>query len=79
MALSFSEIVYRELVHYLGPHTTRMALKTFSHKAVGKAPEQLAKGDLPQVLSALRPMMRTLIGAEECDEVLAQLHHELDL
>jgi hypothetical protein len=74
-----AEIVYRQLVHYLGPHTTRTALKAFCHKAVGKQPDALTVDDMPAVLSALRPMMRTLIGIEECEEVLAQLHFELGL
>jgi len=74
-----SEIVYQTLVHYLGPHTTRTALRTFCSKAVGKAPEALTDSDMPHLLSALRPMLRTLIGAEECEKVLAHLNLELGL
>ena len=74
-----SEIVYRHLVHYLGPHTTRTALKTFCTKAVHKAPEALTLDDMPDVLSALRPMMRTLLGAKESEQVLAQITYELRL
>jgi hypothetical protein len=74
-----SEVVFHHLVHYLGPHTTRTALKTFCAKAVGKSPEALTLADMPTVLSALRPMMRTLIGVKECDLVLAQVNHELGL
>jgi hypothetical protein len=74
-----SEIVYRHLVHYLGPHTTRTALKTFCTKAVHKAPEALTLDDMPNVLSALRPMMRTLLGAKESEQVLAQITYELRL
>jgi hypothetical protein len=77
--LSLPDKVYRQLVHYLGPHTTRTALKTFSQKAVGKSPEALTLNDMPQVLSALRPMMRTLIGADECELVLAQINRDLGL
>jgi hypothetical protein len=74
-----SEVVFHHLVHYLGPHTTRTALKTFCAKAVGKSPEALTLADMPALLNALRPMMRTLIGVKECDLVLAQVNHELGL
>ena len=74
-----SEVVFHHLVHYLGPHTTRTALKTFCARSVGKSPETLTLADMPMLLGALRPMMRTLIGAKECDLVLAQVHQELGL
>jgi hypothetical protein len=74
-----ANILYDQLVHYLGPHTTRSAIKTFSNKAVGKAPNALTVEDMPKVLNALRPMMRTLIGVEECEAVIAQLSEELGL
>jgi hypothetical protein len=34
---------------------------------------------MPNVLSALRPMMRTLLGAKESEQVLAQITYELRL
>jgi hypothetical protein len=76
---SLGEIVYGHLVPYLGPHTTRAALRTFSVKAVGKAPDALTLSDMPEVLSALRPMMRTLIGTKECEHVLALMILELGI
>lgn len=74
-----SEIIYRHLVHYLGPHTTRTALRTFCTKAVGKAPDEVTRAEIPQVLNALKPMMRTLIGAKESDAVLMLVTLELGL
>jgi hypothetical protein len=74
-----SEVIFRHLVRYLGPHTTRTALRTFCTKAVGKSPDDVTKADVPQVLSALRPMMRTLIGAAESDAVLSLVNAELGL
>jgi hypothetical protein len=77
--MSPSEVVYQHLVQYLGRHTTRTALKTFCAKAVNKSPEALTLLDMPLVLSALRPMMRTLIGAKECDTILSRVTEELGL
>jgi hypothetical protein len=74
-----SETIYRHLVRYLGPHTTRTALRTFCTKAVGKSPDDVTAADIPQVLSALKPMMRTLIGTKESEAVLLLVTSELGL
>ena len=71
--------MFRYLARYLGPHTARTALKTFSDKSLGKPPEQVTRVDAPKLLQALRPMLRTLIGADECDVVLQQVTRELSL
>jgi hypothetical protein len=73
------EMIYRELEHYLGPHTAKTALKVFADKSVGKRPEEINRLDAPKLLQALRPMLRTLIGATQCDLVLSQLTRELSL
>jgi hypothetical protein len=74
---SVADIVVRELTESLGPFTARNAIKTFARKAANKEPAQLAREDLPKVLDALRPMLRTLCGAEKCDEMLAQIKFEV--
>jgi hypothetical protein len=73
------EIVFRHLARYLGPHTARTALKTFSERALQKQPEDVSHVDAPKLLAALKPMLRTLIGAEECEMVLHQVTRELGL
>ena len=74
-----SDTIFRHLVGYLGQHTTRTALRTFCNKAVGKSPDAVTKDEIPQVLQALRPMMRTLIGAQESDTVMMRVTKELGL
>ena len=73
------EVLRDRLGVYLGPHTARAALKTFAHKSVGVAPEEMTVAQARQVLEALRPMLKTLVGAEQCERVVAQLNTELDL
>ncbi|MGZ3408556.1 MAG: hypothetical protein ACXVAN_19030 [Polyangia bacterium] len=73
------EIVFRHLARYLGPHTARTALKTFSERSLQKPPELVTRLDAPKLLLALRPMLRTLIGADECEAVLQQVTRELSL
>jgi hypothetical protein len=73
------EIVFRHLARYLGPHTAKTALKTFAERSLNKPPEMVTRLDAPKLLQALKPMLRTLIGADECDLVLAQVTRELSL
>jgi hypothetical protein len=73
------EMIFRQLERYLGPHTAKTALKVFADKSIGKRPEEITRIDAPKVLQALRPMLRTLIGADQCDVVLTQLTRELSL
>jgi len=73
------EVLRDRLSVYLGPNTTRTALKTFAHKSVGVAPEELSNAQALQLLEALRPMLKTLLGAAQCDRIVVQLGVELDL
>ncbi len=65
------------LSRYLGPHTARVAVKTFSNKALGRGPETLTVEDLPALQAALRPMLRTFVGRAQCEVVLQQMTREL--
>jgi hypothetical protein len=65
------------LAVYLGPHTGRVAVKTFSLKALGRGPETLEIGDVPALEQALRPMLRTLLGSARAELVLAEIRREL--
>jgi hypothetical protein len=69
----FAELVVQELSVSLGPHTARTALKTFAHRALGKNPEELTETDAPKLVEALRPMLRTLIGADQSEVVLQHI------
>jgi hypothetical protein len=65
------------LAVYLGPHTGRVAVKTFALKALGRGPETLTKADVPTLEQALRPMLRTLLGGARAELVLAEIRREL--
>jgi hypothetical protein len=73
-----NEIFFKELARYLGPSTAKTALKTFCDRSVGKSPEQLIASDVPKLMTALRPMLRTLLGVRESDQVLQQIVRELE-
>ena len=60
----------------LGPHTGRVAVKTFCWKALGRGPETLESADVPTLLEAMRPMLRTLLGRDRAEVVLTRIRNE---
>ena len=64
------------LAEYLGPHTARAAVRTFSEGNLKLPPEALRAEDIPRLLDSLRPMLRTLLGPAIAEEVLAPLAQE---
>jgi hypothetical protein len=65
--------IARRLGRYLGPHTGRVAVKTFAGKALGRGPETLTIEDVPAMNEALRPMLRTLLGKQRCEIVVQHI------
>jgi hypothetical protein len=78
MRLPF-EVMRDRLALYLGPNTARNALKTFAHKSVGVAPEDMTPVQAKRLLEALRPMLKTLLGAVKCEQLLTHMGVEMDL
>lgn len=73
------EVLRDRLAVYLGPHTAKSALKTFADKTLRMAPEQMTAGDAQKLVEALRPMLKTLVGAAQCERIVSQLNLELEL
>jgi len=72
-----AQIIEKTLSVFLGPNTARNAVKTFAERSLGLAPEAVTRGDCPRLLDALRPMLKTLLGAAQCDALLEKLSREL--
>ncbi len=71
------QIIADRLALYLGPHTARVALKTFADRINIRSPEALTRAEVPALLAALRPMLHTLIGRERTEGLVRQLAREL--
>ena len=67
------------LARYLGPHTARVAVKTFAQRALGRGPETLTVADIPAMTQALRPMLRTLVGKQRSEIVVQHILVEFGL
>ncbi|WP_394839800.1 hypothetical protein LVJ94_23215 [Pendulispora rubella] len=74
-----AERIAEKLSAYLGPNTSRVAVKTFTIKALGRGPETLKLEDVPQLQAALRPMLRTFVGRAYAEVLLGQIGKELGL
>jgi hypothetical protein len=70
-------VIANHLAVFLGEHTAKSAVKTFSQRALGRGQETLTHDDLPRLLEALRPMLNTLVGRKQCDALLEKLRTEL--
>jgi hypothetical protein len=75
-ARSPAEEIEARLAKLLGPNTAHSALRTFCQAALGIAPEALTAADAPRLLAALRPALRTLLGAAAAEQVLGDLARE---
>jgi len=74
-----AEKVAARIAVYVGPHTARVAVKSFALRKLGRGPESLELEDIPALLAALRPMLRTLIGQSQCELALKRIERELGL
>jgi hypothetical protein len=73
------DVLRDRLSIYLGPHTAKSALRTFADKSLGVPLEQMSAAQAQQLLVSLRPMLKTLVGAAQCERIVSQLTVELDL
>ena len=71
-----AEVLTERLAFYIGPHTARVAVKTFCQSALSIDPARLQAADVPRLLPALRPMLRTLLGSARAEEIVAALAGE---
>jgi len=67
---SAADVFAEELARWLGPHTARRAVRTFALRALGTTPEQLLQRDVSRLSAALRPMLKTLLGNSQSEQVL---------
>jgi hypothetical protein len=71
--------VHKRLEKFIGPHTTRLALKTFSQKTLGVPPDEVRDREVPDLIRALRPLLRSMLGEEQGERIVQQLLAEFRL
>lgn len=70
------ERIQRRLAVYVGPHTARLSIKTFSQRTFGVGPEALEPKDLPELVRALRPLVRSVLGESGAERLMRILLQE---
>jgi hypothetical protein len=64
------------LAPLLGPNMARSATRTFCQSALQIEPEALTAANVPRLLAALRPALRTLLGAQAAERLLTEIQQE---
>jgi len=65
--------IVERLSTYLGPNTARTAVRSFADRELGVRAETVGRAEAPRLVEALRPMLRTLLGASAANRVVAEL------
>lgn len=74
-----SEVVREHIAHYLGPFTSKNAVKMAAKQACGVEPERVTREQVPALLEALGPTLRTLLGKGGAETVAGEIRRELRL
>jgi len=75
-AETISGRIEAKLAPLLGPNMARNAIRTFSQRSLQKDPEALTVADVPRLLAALRPALRTLLGATTAEQIIQEVNRE---
>jgi len=71
------EIIESRLSEFLGPYTARVAVRTFSKSVQHDGRDALDREQASRLLEALRPMLKTLLGSAQTEDLIVQLRREL--
>jgi hypothetical protein len=74
-----AEVVRAKLAQYLGPFTARNAVQMVAKQTVGLDVDRITLAQIPAVLEALGPTLRTLLGRATAEKVAAEIRKELAL
>jgi ubiquinone biosynthesis protein UbiJ len=74
-----ADIVREKLAQYLGPFTAKNAVQMMSKQAAGTDADRVTRTQIPAVLEALGPTLRTLLGKATAEKVADEIRKELAL
>lgn len=72
-----ADVVRDQLGQYLGPFTSRNAVQMMARQALKTEPDQITAAQVPALLDALGPTLRTLLGKQGAEKVVTQIRAEL--
>ncbi|HKO57589.1 MAG TPA: hypothetical protein VJ276_17075 [Thermoanaerobaculia bacterium] len=71
-----ADVVREQLAPYVGAFTAKNAVQ-MGAKQIGTDAEHLTAAQVPSLLDALGPMMRTLLGKPTAEKVAAEIRREV--
>ena len=74
-----AEVVRERLAQYLGPFTAKNAVQMMSRQAAGTDADRVTRTQVPALLEALGPTLRTLLGKATAEKVTDEIRKELAL
>ena len=74
-----AEIVRTKLSQYLGPFTAKNAVQMVAKQTVGSDADAVTRAQVPALIDALGPTLRTLLGKATAEKVANDIRKELSL
>ena len=75
-----AEVVRTHIARYLGPFTAKTAVQMMAKQSLGIADvDKLSREQVPALLDALGPTLRTLLGTSGAETVVAEIKRELSI
>ena len=74
-----ADMVRAHLAQYLGPFTAKNAVTMMAKQALNTDPDHLTRQQVPQLVEALGPTLRTLLGKAGAEKVAGEIRKELGL
>ena len=74
-----AEIVRTRLSQYLGPFTAKNAVQMVAKQSIGADAELVTRAQVPALIDALGPTLRTLLGKVTAEKLAQDIRKELAL
>jgi hypothetical protein len=74
-----AEVIRTKLSQYLGPFTAKNAVQMVAKQATGTDPDSVTRAQVPALIEALGPTLRTLLGKAAAEKVANDIRKELAL
>jgi len=74
-----ADVVREHIARYLGPFTSKTAVQMMAKQKLGTDPDHVTREQVPALLEALGPTLRTLLGKSGAETVAADIKRELAL
>jgi hypothetical protein len=74
-----ADVVRARLGQYLGPFTAKNAVQMMAKQSAGTDADHLTRSQVPALLEALGPTLRTLLGRATAEKVVDEIRKELAL